>query len=66
MCLYGRVKQRNSQSITHTHMTDVCMQMVEVEMISSSHKKVRTKSAEQTKYRREGSEPCVGGLITPV
>lgn len=44
-------------------MTDVCMQTEEDEMISNSHKKVRMKSAERTECRKEGVEPCVGGLI---
>lgn len=48
----------HAQSFTHTHSS------VNADSRSgNSHKKVRTKSAEQTKCREERVEPWVGGLI---
>lgn len=63
-CLYRRTALRQCDS--HSHMyTDECMQSAEAETISNSHRKVKTKSAGQAKCRREGSEPCVGGVTEP-
>lgn len=45
--------------------TDECKQSAEAETISNSHRRVKTKSTGQAKCRKEGSEPCVGGVTEP-